>query len=210
MTVVSSRTDEESPRARGEGFKPMNSNNADDRENRYVFKSSYTADDLRHDVIPPGALYSTIHDLGREQVMEAVPDIERFLTSDDPQLRYVALEVLTLHFKLQQHWETARRFLEQDEDSDCRRMGASALGILRKNTRDTDTLRILAPVVRNAAENLFVRQTAYRAMRSVIQYNPREPLGKPSAEFNFPQDVDWALVDSYLPGGDATARTADH
>jgi hypothetical protein len=114
-----------------------------------------------------------------------------------------------LHFTLQQHWETARQFLEQDPDSDCRRMGASSLGILRKNTQDSTTLRVLAPVVRNTAENPFVRQTAYRAMRGIIRYDPREPLGKPTPEFSFPEDVDWALVDSYLPHDDVTVETTD-
>ena len=40
-------------------------NNANNAEDRYLFKDSYTLDDLRHGVIPPGELYSTIHDLGR-------------------------------------------------------------------------------------------------------------------------------------------------
>lgn len=184
-------------------------NTSDDAETRYVFKSSYTLDDLRRGIIPPGALYSTLHDLGRERVVEAIPDIEQFLTDEDAQLRYVALEVLTLHFKLQHHWETACQFLEQDPDSDCRRMGASSLGILLRNTQDITTLRVLALIVRNTDENPFVRQAAYLAMREVIKFDPREQFSLFHGESNIDHDtnVDWAFVDSYLPHDGATPET---
>lgn len=187
----------------------MSSNDTNNAESRYVFKSEYTLDDLRRGVIPPGALYSTIHDLGREHVEEAIPDIERFLTHDDPQLRYVALEVLTLHFKLSQHWETARRFLDQDPDDDCRRIGASSLGTLRRNTQDITTLRVLAPVVRNIAENLSVREAAYLAMREIIKFDAHEQFSTfhGGSDIDHEASVDWAFVDSYLPHGHATTET---
>lgn len=171
----------------------------------YIFKSDYTLDDLRRGVVPPGALYSTLHDLGRERVEEGVPDIERFLTHDDPQLRYVALEVLAFHFQLPQHAETARRFLVQDPDDDCRRLGAAALGKLRRDTQDETTARLLAPVVRNLAENLTVRETAYLAMREIMRFVPRERFflfGGGRADIDHEPTVDWAFVDSFLTPGD--------
>ncbi len=41
--------------------------------------------------------YHAIHEFGRAGFLEARPAVERLLTSDDPELRYIALETLTCH-----------------------------------------------------------------------------------------------------------------
>ena len=143
-------------------------------------------------------MYHTIHEFGRGDFLEARPVVERFLTHDDAQLRYIALEVLTNHWRLAEHWQTAKDFLEHDPDEDCRRRGASSLALLKMNTNDRSTLAVLAQVVRNEQEDKVVRIAAYAAMKGVIHFDPREQLKMASRGLNLSQDVDWGMVESYL------------
>ena len=124
--------------------------------------------------------------------------VEGFLTHPDPQLRSIALEVLTRHWRLKEHWNTARNFLERDPDKECRINGASALAILKRNTQDRPTLSVLARVVRNEQETRLVREAAYAAMRSVIRYDPREQFHLAAKGINSAQEIDWKMVDAYL------------
>ncbi len=155
--------------------------------------------DLRRGALPPSETYHTIHQFGRAHFLEARPDVERFLTDDDPELRYIALEVLTTHWRLPEHWETARHFLEQDPFDGNRILGASALESLKQDTRDRPTLAVLARVVRNEQERRMVREAAYIAMQGIIHYDPRAQFNLSATGVNLAHDVDWALVDSYLP-----------
>lgn len=153
---------------------------------------------LRKGKMAPDEMYHTIHEFGRENFREARPVVETFLTSDDPELRYIALEVLTRHWRLMEHWDTARKFLEHDSDSNCRMKGASSLEVLKRNTQDSRTLAVLAHVVRNAQENRIVREVAYAAMKGILHYDPREQFAISSKGLDLERDVDWNVVDSYL------------
>jgi uncharacterized membrane-anchored protein len=119
-------------------------------------------------------------------------------SATDPQLRTIALEVLTNHWRLADYWDIARAFLEQDPDKECRMQGASALEVLKRNTQDRRTLSILAHVVYNPHEASLVRETAYAAMRGIIHYDPSEQFHLASKRLNLSQDVDWVMVESYL------------
>ena len=130
--------------------------------------------DLRLHKIHHGYLFSIISDFGDEHFVEAIPDIKNFLTSEDSELRYIALEVLTLNFQLQEVWQTARDFLEHDPDSNCRSLGASCLGALKRNTGDPRTLSVLAHVIVNEKEEHLVRESAYKAFCGVIKYDREE------------------------------------
>jgi hypothetical protein len=45
---------------------------------------------------------------------------------------------------------------------------------------------------------MSVRESAYAAMKEIVQYNPREQLFIASLQFHFEHDVDWRFVDSYV------------
>jgi len=143
-------------------------------------------------------MYRTIHKFGRENFLEARPVVESFLMNEDAQLRSIALEVLTNHWRLAEHWKTARYFLERDPDEDCRMRGAAALAALKMNTKDRRTLALLARVAHNEQEQSIVREAAYAAMKGVIHYDPREQFKIASKGINLSQDVDWGTVESYL------------
>ncbi len=140
--------------------------------------------------------YSTLHELGRAHLVEARPVVERYLHNDDPELRKIALEVLTRHWRLQDHWQTARQFLEHDPDIECRMMGAAALDVLKRNTRDRATLEVLARVVRDERERPLVREAAYAAMQAVLHYEPKQQLTMASRGVDL-NAIDWTVVNAY-------------
>jgi hypothetical protein len=154
--------------------------------------------DIRQNKLNARELYHAIHELGRAEFLEARPEVERLLSSEDPELRYVALEVVTRHWRLAEHWNTAKRFLELDADTDCRMIGASALETLKRNTQDRRTLEVLARVVRNNQEKQIVREAAYAAMLGILGANPREHVRMASRGIDLERDVKWEMVDSYL------------
>ncbi len=154
--------------------------------------------DIRRDQLEGRELYHAIHEFGRNHFLEARKDVEGFLTNSDPQLRAIALEVLVNHWRLSDFERTSRNFLEHDSDKECRMKGASALEVLKRNTKDRQTLSVLARVVRNSEEALIVRDAAYAAMRGVIHYDPREQFFLASKGITSLQEIDWEMVNSYL------------
>lgn len=153
---------------------------------------------LRQSKLSPREMYHTIHEFGKMNFREARPIVESFLTNQDPEMRYIALEVLTRHWRLAEYWDTAKAFLEHDPDVNCRMKGASSLEILKRNTQDRPTLTVLARAVHNEQERPIVREVAYAAMKGVIRYDPREQFVASSKGLDLSRDVDWHLVDSYL------------
>jgi hypothetical protein len=153
---------------------------------------------LRRGHVPPNKIMDILLDFGRAQYLEAQPDIEGYLSNEDPFIRARALEVLTDYLHLRSYWETARRFLEQDPATLCRVQGADAFGIIERNTQDRRTLTLLAKVVRNEQAEYVVRRATYRAMRNIVDYDPEEQYGLTDDLFNFSYNVDWNFVDSYL------------
>ncbi len=142
--------------------------------------------------------YHSIHEFGRENFMPAQAVVEEYLHHADPQFRYVALDVVGNHWHLAEHWDTAYSFLMQDIDSDCRRMGASVLGGMMRDTQDVKTLRILASTVANTAEDKYVRQTAYRSMREILNYSPQEAWSIGKTGYDLQCDADWEWIASFL------------
>ena len=153
---------------------------------------------LRHDKMSAREVYHAIQAFGELNFQEAQSEVERFLKSEDPELRFIALKVLTRYWHLEKHWKTAQDVLEHDPDEDCRFRAAHALAGLRRNTQDRSTLKVLARVVRNEQEKRVVREAAYAAMREIIHYNPREQLHIASRGFDLAKEIDWKMVDSYL------------
>ena len=153
---------------------------------------------LRRDALSPHEIYHAIQAFGEMNFQEARPEVERFLKSEDAELRFVALKVLTRYWHLAEHWQTARDVLEHDPDEECRFRAASALADLKRNTQDRFTLRVLAHVVRNEQENPIVREEAYAAMKAILDFDPREQFQIASRGLDWEKGVDWKMVDSYL------------
>lgn len=150
--------------------------------------------DLRAGRVPAKELYNVLHSFGDQGLLEAKPDVETFLTHPAPELRYIALNVLTFHWMCSEHRETCKRFILHDEDSDNRRMGVAGLGALMEGTRDPETLRLLLKVFRNEAEEWDVRDAAYS---SVLYVLGRPVSEQPSAarRLDYKKDVDWEVIE---------------
>lgn len=155
---------------------------------------------VQHGQLAGRALYKAVHAWGRENFMDARPEVERLLADEDPEIRSIALEVLTRHWRVESHWKTAKEFAFSDPDADCRLMGISALETLKRNTQDRTTLRVLAQIVLNEQEKQVIREAAYGAMIGVRDFDPARQLTIAARGLNLMQDVDWAMVRSYEDG----------
>src|SRR5579883_60420 len=153
---------------------------------------------LRRGTLSDREIYHAIQTFGETNFQEARSEVEHFLTNKNPELRFVALKVLTRYWHLNEHWQTARYFLEHDPDEDVRFRAASALAGLRQNSQDRVTLAILAQVVLNEQEAEVVRLAAYAAMKAVMHYDPREQFETLKGAFDVQQKVDWEWVRSFL------------
>ena len=155
-------------------------------------------EDLRKGKIAKNKLYHVIHEFGKQHFIEARQEVEHFLKSDDASLRAISLEVLAGHWEITEYCEMAWHILVTDVDEECRFRAASIIGAWKRNTQDKQSLLRLARVVRNDQEDKVVRESAYAAMKAIVQYNPREQIFIASPKFNFEQDVDWRFINSYL------------
>lgn len=142
-------------------------------------------------------LYRAVQAFGENNFQQARPEVEALLQSDDPDLRFVSLKVLTRYWRLSEHWETARSVMLHDPDVDCRFRAAKDLGSLQINTQDTRTLTVLAQVVCNEQEEQIVREAAYAAMLGIVHYDPREQLHMAGRSFDFEKEVQWDMVRRY-------------
>jgi hypothetical protein len=142
-------------------------------------------------------IYRAVQAFGENNYQAARPEVESLLKSDDPELRFVSLKVLTRYWHLSEHWETAYSVMLHDPDEDCRFRAAHDLGSLERNTQDTRTLKVLAQVVCNDQENLIVREAAYAAMRGVLYYDPREQFHMATRKFDLAKEADWDMVRKY-------------
>ena len=143
--------------------------------------------------IAPQNLYAAIHSLGHGPAGDAKPYVERFLHHADPQLRYIALNVLTIHWKCHEHRRTCERFAQEDPDSDNRRIGVSGLAALLESTRDASALRFLLDIFQNDAEEHHIRDAAYSSILYVLGA-PVKDQPRLTRLIDFDRDVKWEWI----------------
>ena len=132
-------------------------------------------------------------------MMASRESAESFLNHSEPQLRQAALLCLKYDWEpdaaYQQHCE---RLLLEDSDV---RVRSLALACLAECCRGTDHVRIgrlFASLVREESVATSLRCTAYRALFTLRGMPPESVLQVATSKFRFPEEVDWALVDSFL------------
>jgi len=137
--------------------------------------------------------YKAIHTLGHEGYLDAKPVIETFLHHSDPSLRYIALNVLTIHWNCKDHAKTCEAFIHGDSDLDCRRIGVAGLGALFEGTRDSRILGVLLKLFKDEKEDGSIRDSAYSQILYV--------LGKPATDqptaarrLDYKSDVNWTWI----------------
>lgn len=154
--------------------------------------------ELHAERVDDDKLIQMIRIFGSLDFFEAHSDVEQCLRSSNADLRYVALETLAGRWRLGAHWFTAMQFLQSDPDSHCRQIGASVLGLLRRNSNDRETLCALAHAVCDPHEDTPVRETAYASLLEVIHYDIEEQAALLFDTEPFDRKVNWRLVQTYL------------
>lgn len=150
--------------------------------------------DLNAGRVPYDEIYAAIHALGHHgAINESKRTVEAFLRHDDPQLRNIALNVLTIHWHCLEHRGTCERFAKNDPDPDNRRMGISGIGALLEGTRDRAVLKLLLEFFHNDAEENHIRHAAYCSILYVLGAPIKEqPLRV--RNFDLEKDINWERI----------------
>jgi len=148
---------------------------------------------LRAGETPEVEIYTVIHGFGNERFTEAKPYIEQQLGHPDPQIRYIALNVLAIHWMCTEHRQTCEHFALTDLDSDNRRLGISGLGALLEGTRDPKVLQLLLHVFNDEQEEPHVRDRAYSSILYVLG-KPAKAQPSATRRLNYAEDVNWEWI----------------
>ena len=141
---------------------------------------------------------SAIESLGEKLYRGAIPLIEQRLHDKDPVIRAAALKSLTCSFGLEEHWETAKHFLLEDPDEQCRVAGAESLSYLKQDSGDLRTLALLASVVCDKDAPKALRQMTCAALLAVRHYDGREWYTILNESYDLDGKADWELVKKYI------------
>ncbi len=76
--------------------------------------------DLRQGKLAPEERYHVVATCGKQQFLEALPDVERLLIHEDENLRNIALLVLGFDWRKQEYWQSALEMLQHDPDDNNR------------------------------------------------------------------------------------------
>jgi len=161
-----------------------------------------------------GWLYELIHWFGEAEYREVERDVVRFLSHPHHSVRYIALNVLTLHWKTPEYRAVYERMLREDRHEYNRVLAASGLGYVLAGTRDRRASRLLARVVGDRSEDQYVRESAYRALRDVNiskRRREREVDGPPRRDDSADERKAWvAWVDwNFVASAGRAVRTRD-
>jgi len=134
--------------------------------------------------------------LARGLRIQARQSVETFLAHSSPLLRASAIKVLALHWRLVQYVEPVLWTLTSDEEPECRRAAALALGSLYEGTRDRQVGQELVVALSREGEEPDVRWAAYYALLIVDGADAHQgPL--PVADFDAARETDPYLLARY-------------
>ncbi len=134
---------------------------------------------LREGTIPDAHVYSAIHFLGEAahsetgyrgcEILraEAEPVVAGFLVHPKPNMRYIAIMVLALHWDLSRYARAFQRISQSDVDDSVRAIALRSVGLLLRGTRDYDAARLLLSIFRDSAQEAGARETAYEGLVDV-------------------------------------------
>src|SRR5207237_625300 len=117
----------------------------------------------------------------------------QYLNNPDPRLRLAALKMSSFYWRRPPGFALlCERVAVEDPDLDVREMAVLSLGASYRGTYDPRIGSLLAGVVHDEKLSAKCRRSAYQALFSL-----REKLFPNFFSFLFPEDVDWAFVDSF-------------
>ncbi len=134
---------------------------------------------LREGSVPDSHLYAAIHDLGEAAHVstgypgceglrsEAEPVVAGFLTHAKPQIRYIAVSVLTVHWDLRHYVAVLMRMSMNDPDEWVRQIAISGTGWLLRESQNREGTRFLIGIFRNSEEPSWIRESAYDGLLEI-------------------------------------------
>jgi hypothetical protein len=167
-----------------------------------VAKGISTAEDerlIRDDTADWGKRASAIFNVAVDGWEHLEADIARLLDHEWDGLRGEALSALVLFWKKDAYLPRAFRMLADDPEKFARAQAASALaGFARSTDREREKiLRALGRTVHSDPEPFVVR-AAYVGMLRLLAPD-RKTSTLPDEDFTRDRDVDWKLLQPYLP-----------
>jgi hypothetical protein len=133
------------------------------------------------------------------RIMECRGSAEAYLRDDDANLRLAAILALQYEWKPNKEFEQhCERLLRDDPDIEVRSVALISLAGCYAHTDDKRVGQLSARLVYDDAMPRALRRAAYSAL-FCIRGVPEDGIGPlRRADFRFPDDVDWAFVDSFL------------
>jgi HEAT repeat protein len=134
---------------------------------------------LREGTVPDE--YGAIHDLGEAahsttgyrgcEILraEAEPVVAGFLADPEPNLRYIAIGVLSFHWDMTRYARVFQQVSQGDRDDSVRGMALSAMGWLLRGTRDHEAAQLLINMLRDSTQEALDRKHAYEELVLVWQ-----------------------------------------
>jgi len=136
---------------------------------------------LREGSVPEVWLYGAIHDLGEAAHAgsqypgsealrtDSEPVVAGFLTHNDPQIRRIAVSVLSVHWDMKQYVQTFRVIGLNDPDESVRQYAVHSVGWLLRGSRDRDASRFLLGIFKDPIQPAWIRKTAYHGLEEIWQ-----------------------------------------
>lgn len=107
-------------------------------------------------------------DAGKENYIEAEPEVNDLLDHKDPIVRYNAMGTLAYEWGRSHRTDRILEILSVDPDDDCRRQAAVALGSLFRGRRERHVLDVLVGIAKNSNEPMDLRASSYVSGLSMI------------------------------------------
>jgi hypothetical protein len=134
-----------------------------------------------------------------DNMLQSRTAAESFLCSPDPKIRYAALFVVAHHWGLTKEFaDRCEDLVRNDPDTKVRIGALTKLGTFYSQSDDRRMGNILARIVYDAGQPIDLRTHAYRLL-FLLRGMPlavKEKVWSP--EFRFPEEVDWAFVESFV------------
>ena len=132
------------------------------------------------------------------EISRSVRTAASYLDHPSADLRRAALMVLYRRWRsVYDIRESCIRLIRNDPDLDVRLEAQSILTAAFSRSDDVEVGRFLASTVRDASEPTSLRRDAYLGLFVVRPMPVGRVLEVSSATFRFPEDVDWAFVNSF-------------
>jgi hypothetical protein len=138
-----------------------------------------------------GDKYELIHRFGDAGFLDAKSTIESYLSDQDWRLRYVALNVLAVHWQCEDARPACERLAKFDPNREVRRLAIAGLGAILNRSRDKAGLAFLLPIIEDPTYP-DIRDTAYDAIRSILGYPTYDPAAR---QLRWPNEIEWSIIE---------------